>query len=1301
VTAARRRLRHTRLWLQALVATVVIVAAIVVGVMQLAVLPWLAAHPQRIGEFLGERLHRPVQVDRVDARWERNGPLLDLHGIHIGVGQPGQPALLIARAGLKVNLLAFAHRNARWNEFRLDGLDLNLLRDAEGHWQLSGLAAGDSSDSADQRSLFDLGALVLRNLTVSINDAGSGQQFRFAAEELRLINAGDQHRLAARVRCLQTRSAPIDTVIEYNSASDTGLLYAGGDSLELGAILHGYPLYGATVMRGAGRAQVWAHWHAGVATDARLEVGVSDLLLEAQTPIELDDKRQVTPRLHFDDVAFGARWIRAGAGWSADIDDLKIGRQGIAFAAAGAHLEKRAGDDNAPPAYVARLRNVDIATPASLAMLVEDLPAALRRWLYVANPEGDLQDADLRWNGAGDFDVAARFDAVAWRALDAIPGVSGLRGSLRGDDQALAMELPQRTSVSIEEPRVFRRAFDFSEFAGTLVAYRTDEGWRLETDALDFDGAGYAGELRGAMQFGADAGRPLVDASAVVAHASVPASHLFWPINVMPPAAVSWLDRALVSGRVSGGRAAIRGDLDDWPFRAYTGRFDAHAEVDDVTLKYLPDWPAAEHIRAAAEFVNTGLHVEVEAAQTRGNRITHASADIADLGEAVLELDASGQGSGADLLGFVKATPIGLRFGTQLLGVDVGGQGKVDFKLHAPIKQPDQLALTGTAMLADADLSDAKYDLHLNHANGKVRFTQAGFSADDLAVTMQEQPATFALAVGAFAANPPHAVEASLSARLPASKVLAYAPALSAYAAHIDGSSNWSASFSADSGDEAPQQLLVTSDLRGIGIDLPAPLAKPAASTLPLKLALGLPLAGGSVDLRLGDLLHLRGHLASLTTPFAARVTFAGSSDQAPPKSGLVVAGHVPALDLSGWMDFATADASGDGATLGSADVQADMLGAWGRDFGAAHFTLAHAADGLDLGFNGVQIDGTLHLPLADLHKHGVTAQFAHLYWPEVEASEEDAAPPSSDENPAALPPLHIHVADFRLGKENFGETSVETYPVEGGAHFEPVRAHSSNIDFRGRGDWTGRAGADRSRFTIELSAHNTGHMLDAFGYAGVIDGGETVAHIDGSWAGAPSSFALSRLDGTLKVSLKNGRIPDADFGAKRVLGLFNLAAIPRRLAFDWGDLFKTGFSFDSIEGAFTLKDGDAYTDDLLVRSPTADMRLKGRMGLKQKDWDQTIEVTPHVGGTLAVGGALIGGPVGAAAGMLLQGVFRNQINSVARAQYKVTGSWENPKVTVLAKETRKGRKAAPRRGEAPRPDEASPPADVAAGHDP
>jgi len=1290
VTTLRRRLRHTRLGLQALLATAVILAALVVGIMQLAVLPWLAAHPERISAFLGERLHRPVRIDQVEARWERNGPLLDLHGVHIGEDRPAQPALVIARAALKINFLSFAHRNTRWNEFRLDGLDLNLQRDADGHWSLSGLAPGDASENADQRALFGLGALVLRDLTVSVNDAGSGRQFRFGTDELRLVNFGDEHRIAARVRCLQTQSAPIDTVVEYDSATDNGTAYFGGNSLDLAAILHGYPVFGTNVVRGNGRAQVWGQWRAGDVTSARIEVSLNDLVVEAQTPIELDDKRGVVPRINFNTVAFGARWLRGDQGWSADIADLRLERQQIALPAAAAHIQKKgAGDDPAGAGYVVRLWNVDVSAPASLAMLAEGVPSAWRHWLYSGNPEGSVRMASLRWAGRDDFDVQADLDGIAWRAMDKLPGVSGLRGALTGDEQALALELPAHGSFSVDVPRIFRKRFDFTEFAGTLAVYAGDTGWRLETDSLLFEGAGFGGELRGALEFPDAGGRPSIDAYAVVNHAVVPASHQFWAINVMPPPTVAWLDRALDSGRVVAGRAAIRGDLTDWPFRDFSGRFDARAEVQDLALKYLPDWPAGEHIHVFANFVNAGLHVEADAGQIRGNRIERASADIADFGEAILDLDVGAQGAGRDLLGLVKASPLGLRFGTQLLGVEVGGEGKVDFHLHVPIKHVEDLALAGTVAISDADLADAKYALRFTHANGKVRFSNNGFSADDLAVIMQGQPATFGLAVGAFTANNHHAVEAALSANLPASTVTSYAPSLSAFIDRVTGSTTWNASFSADVGDNATQQLQVSSDLRGLTSTLPAPLDKPADKALPLRLTLGMPLGGGSLDLRVGELVHMRGRLASAASPFAARVTLGGDSEEAVPKTGFVVTGKTPSLDLSGWLDFATSG-SGGGGLLSSVDTTVDSLSVWGRDFGEARFKLAQAADGLDLGFVGAQLDGNVHVPLSNLLQRGITVQFAHLYWPE--SPEGDSDDTTSSANPAALPPLHVHVTDFRLGKENFGETTVESFPIAGGTQFDQVRTHSKNAELRAHGEWTGRPGSDRSAFTIELSSQNIGNMLDAFGYANVIPGGQAVAHIEGNWAGAPSAFALARLDGTLKVSLKNGRVPDADPGSARVLGLFNLAAIPRRLAFDFGDLFKTGFSFDSIDGVFSLKSGNAHTDNLEVRSPTADMTLKGRMGLKEKDWDQTIVVTPHVGGTLAVGGALIGGPVGAAAGVLLQGVFRNQINSVARAQYKVTGSWDDPKITVLAKQTLKAKKATTKPGAEASPDGAPEP---------
>src|SRR5690606_24002170 len=142
---------------------------------------------------------------------------------------------------------------------------------------------------------------------------------------------------------------------------------------------------------------------------------------------------------------------------------------------------------------------------------------------------------------------------------------------------------------------------------------------------------------------------------------------LFWPLRSMSPAAMAWLDRALVGGSVSG-RVAVRGDLADWPFHNHAGLFPAQADVRGATLDYHDEWPDAERIEATARFINTGLDVQATSLETMDVEVGPAHAAIADFGDAVLELEANGQGSGVNLLRYLRATPVGRRFREQIEG---------------------------------------------------------------------------------------------------------------------------------------------------------------------------------------------------------------------------------------------------------------------------------------------------------------------------------------------------------------------------------------------------------------------------------------------------------------------------------------------------------------------------------------------------------------------------------------------------------------------------------------------------------
>ena len=1276
-------IRRVRLWVSGLFAIGVIVLGLAIGVTQL-VLPWIVAHPEKIAATLADKLHRPVTIDRVDSHWERTGPLLNLTGVHLGVASSdpesanAQP-LTIASAGLKINFFAWARRNASWTEFRVAGVDLDLLRDADGHWSLRGMdASGGDQRDVDDNALFALGTLVLRDVHLTFDDVPNNSHSKYKADELRLINRGDLHRVLSRVVFVDANSPPIDVVLEYNSGDRSGRVYFGGNGLDVANLLRGYPAKGLVANRGKGRVQVWASLRGNELDEVRAEVDFSDLVLTTGTSIALDAKADILPHIGIDRASFGARWRREEDGWSADIVDLAITRHGVQAVPSALHLRARGGGE--APEYLVTADTLDVGAFASVAMLVDALPAGVRRWLYAGNPEGVLSQATLRYAGKQDFDLVGKFDALEWHSYARIPSVNGFSGVLYGDQDAFSVDLPQHNAVAVSVPKVFRQPLEFSELSGSIAAYRTADAWRIETDALTFDGATpgkeFGGEARGAVEIQDDGSRPLLDLAAVVTHGEVQASHLFWPINIMPPPAVSWLDRGLDAGKLLSGRAVFRGDLDDWPFRNNTGRFEALAEIDDLRLKYLNDWPVAEHVHATANFVNTSLHLDAAGGSVQGNKINTAVGEIPDLGDGPLELTINAQGSGRDLLGFVRASPLGAHFAAPLQGVDITGQGKVDVKFHLPYKHIEDYTLDGTAQLTQADLIDPKYSLRFDNAAGPVRFNRSGFSADALATAFRGKPAKFSLAAGGYVADNRHAVEGKVETRLPVHDVLSYAPALNDYQKYTSGDADWVALFSVDhdAPDSRGERLTLTSDLRGVAIDLPKPLAKSAASALPLNLSLALPFVGADMDLRLGDLLRMRGRLPAPGAPFVGLIDFGGGATapaSALPKSGIVVSGVAPEIDLSGWTDFASSGTSGsDGNLIERVALRSPALLAWERSFGEGEVKLAPGPDAIEIVFDGANIAGSVNVPRKDLRQRGVSADLKRLYWPAAPEAEPGVAATDDTQsplNPASVPPLHVRIGDFHLGKAVYGAATVESVPILNGMHFDQITSHSNNIDMRAHGDWVLRESKyHRSTFGIDLSAQDLGKMLDALGYAGVVDGGRIVAHIDASWAGTPSNFAINKINGgALRVNIAEGRIPDIELGAGRIAGLLNLAAIPRRLAFDFGDLFNKGYSFDSIVGTFTLTDGYAYTENLEVKSPTADMRLKGSMGLKTRDWDQIVEVTPHVGGTLMIGGALIGGPVGAAAGAVLGGILKAPINAVTRADYKVSGSWDKP---VIAK---------------------------------
>ncbi|NCT68355.1 MAG: TIGR02099 family protein [Rhodanobacteraceae bacterium] len=1255
------RLRRLRFALLATAAAVVILLGVLAGLTQLA-MPWLEHHPQHVERWLSERLGRSVQIGRVGGRWIGGGPRLALEDVRIASAGGGR-ALAVPRAELVFDLSALFSRSRRLTEFHLAGLDLQLVNDA-GIWRVGGLDVGGVEQGGGGFSMGALGAIEIRDFRLAIDDPQRDLHLAFAVPVLRLLNNGAVTRVLGRIR-LDAPEAPLfDLVADLDIGRRGGRIYVGGRDVDFAKFATQQSPGGVQLLAGRGAVQVWVGVHEARADDVRVKVDLADARLGAVTPIAADARVTVAPRAGFDRLAFVARWLRTADGWSFDLADFTADRE-VGNLPARVSIERHGGE--AQRTYRAAATELPLEPLGDLAMLTDRLPADWRRWLYLARPRGTLARADFGWNGGGDYSVGATLRGLGLASVDVVPGIERLDLDLAGDAQALLLQLPAQ-ALRVDYPRVFRRAFVFSRFGGDVVVRRADDGWRLETDRLAFEGDGYGGEARGGVDL-RDGHRPSLDLYGTVTHGEVAAAKLFWPVNVMSPLAVAWLDRALVAGRIVEGRIAFRGDLEDWPFHNDAGRMIARAEIADATLDYHPEWPRAEKLHAVATFVNTGLQVDGVSAEAMGNRVGEASATIADFGEPLLDLAVKGEGSGANLLGFLRATPIGKRYRDQLKDVAVGGRGAVTFTLDLPLKDVGALTLDGHVALTDAKLDHAGYDLHFTGASGPLRFNQHGFAADGLDAVFRGGQSRLSLTVGGYVADPQHVFEASVAGRFATATVFADVPVLAPGFPKFPGESDWSANVSVDAASHA--RLVLTSDLVGTSIELPAPLAKTAAEALPFRLDLDLPYAGTVFEARLGDVLGLKGRLPGAGQVFALRADFGPQPPAAPPPAGIAIGGRMATLDVGGWLDLVDSGSSAAaGGLLQGIDVVADDFLFGNRHFSDMRLAIGSGASATTVRLDGAALAGSLDIPRLDPGGRGIRARFARIHWPEAPAGapETDAAA-LADVAPVALPPLHLTVEDFRLGSASFGSAQFDSHPVAGGMQIDTLKSHSPNVTMSASGTWTGTPADNRSRMTIELSAQNLGHMMDALGFPGLIDGGTTRATIDASWPGPPSAFALPRLDGTLGIDVAEGRILEVEPGAGRIFGLLSLTEIPRRLSLDFSDFFRSGLSFSSIKGTFRLGDGNAWTDGLTIKSPAADIVVSGRTGLRAKDYDQEMDVSPHAGSTLPVVGAIAAGPVGAAAGLVMQGILNKPLGKAIGSRYHVSGSWDKPKITLIARE--------------------------------
>jgi uncharacterized protein YhdP len=225
-------------------------------------------------------------------------------------------------------------------------------------------------------------------------------------------------------------------------------------------------------------------------------------------------------------------------------------------------------------------------------------------------------------------------------------------------------------------------------------------------------------------------------------------------------------------------------------------------------------------------------------------------------------------------------------------------------------------------------------------------------------------------------------------------------------------------------------------------------------------------------------------------------------------------------------------------------------------------------------------------------------------------------------------------------------------------------------------GLWLASLAVPRTQINTRLDVINIGRFLDRLGLPpGIKDG---VGKIEGplQWNGVPYDIDYPSLSGTIVIESQKGQFIKLDPGIGKLLGVISLQSIPRRLSLDFRDIFSEGLAYDDIISTVKITRGVAATESMRINAASARIVLSGEVDIVRETQNLRVKVTPFVGDSLSVAGALtgalVGGPIAGVATFVLQNLLRNPINEMASYEYRITGTWADPVVQKTSEATAK-----------------------------
>ncbi|KAB0521206.1 YhdP family protein [Pseudomonas extremorientalis] len=1205
----------------------------------------------------------PLHIGSLEGRWSGFAPVLLAHDVMLG---EGSSALRLDQVEVVPDVWAsLMAREVRIAHLQVSGLQLSVKEDKDGKWALQGLPVQDDQpldpeqlltnmqkvkrvsllDSQVTLQPFDQAPVTLTYVGLNLHTGVTRQRL-----DARLTLPDGQPlamSLRTRIRASQWKDGEVQAYLSLPQSDWARWIPA--------KLTQQWKL---TQFKAGG--EFWLTWAKGTVQSAVVRLN------SPQVKGQYAERKPV----HIENLALTAYLQRSDTGLSVLFDSLAMSL-GETRWESRLQLRQTLATDKDLEVWKLQADRLDLTPITPLLNALAPLPEGFAKTVEHLKATGLLRNVlvDFRPQDTTDKKVsfAANLERIGFDAYFGAPAARNVSGSISGDLGQGELRMDSK-DFSLHLDPIFAKPWQYLQANARLTWKLDKEGFTLIAPYIKVLGeeGKIAADFLIRLHFDhnqedyMDLRVGMVDGDGRFTPKYLPA--------VLSPALDEWLRTAILKGAVDQGFFQYQGSLNHDALPA-SRNISLFFKVHDAELAFQPGWPHVSKVNGEVFVEESGVRILASKGQLLDTKVKDIYVNIphAPAGkDSHLLLTGGFAGGLGDGLKILQEAPIGTA--STFSGWKGEGDLQGGLDLDIPLAKGAEPKIVVDFKTDKARLQLAEPPLDLTQLKGEFRFDSAkGLSGQNITAQAFDRPITAQIVADGKPGNISTRVNAKgqvtvkrltdwlkISQPLPVSGDIPYQLQVT-----LDG---------------ADSQLMVSSNLKGVAVDLPAPFGMPASQGRDSVFRMTLQGAERRYWFDYGELANFT--FAAPPDKFndGRGELFLGDGDAVlPGAKGLRIRGVLSELDIDPWKKLVDRYAGNDPGgsakqLLSGADFKIGKLTGFGTQFDQVNLQLDRKPAAWGVQLDSQQAKGSVNLPDAKGAPIAINLQYVRLpaMDPTVQA-DENAPDPLANIDPKDIPALDIAIDQLFQGPDLIGAWSLKIRPTAKGLAFNNLDLGLKGMQLKGAGGWEGAAGDSSSWYKGRLDGKNIGDVLKGWGYAPTVTSQDFHLDVDGRWPGSPAYVGPKRFSGSLDAAFRNGQFVEVEGGAQalRVFGLLNFNSIGRRLRLDFSDLLGKGLSYDRVKGLLAASNGVFVTrEPITMTGPSSNLELNGTLDLVADRVDAKLLVTLPVTNNLPIAALIVGAPAIGGALFLIDKLIGDRVSRFASVQYKVEGPWKDPKIT-------------------------------------